>query len=128
MINIQRRSLISVRAESQSSSKLSNRDTGSTNGRLAVLGFVETTRDEDFAKQVAEGDVAGSFESKVDPSLDELILAGCHGCIKAHKVTLFDAVTEWTEQRFQAGKWREQGFAGEFVSVDNKTGDVISED
>lgn len=128
MVNIQRRSLISVRTDPQRCSELGNRDTGSANGRLAFFGLVEAARDEDLAEQAAQCDIPSPFESEVDASLDELVLSGHHGCVEAYKVALLDAVAERTEQGFQTGKRDEEILARESVCVDKVAGDEVCED
>lgn len=128
MVNIQRRSLISIRTDPQRRSELGNRDSGSANGRLALFGFVEAARDEHLAEQIAQCDIPSPFESEVDASLDELVLSSHHGCVEAHKVALLDAVAERTEQGFQTGKRGKKILARESVRVDKVAGDEVCED
>lgn len=128
LVNIQRGSLINVRTDTQRRRKLSNRDTGSADRGLDVLGFVVTTCKKDFAEQVANCNVATALKGEVDAFLNKLVFASCQRCVEAYEVAFPDAVAEGAEKRFEARESLEQFWAREFVGVDEEAGDEICED
>ena len=83
---------------SQRSSELSHRHTGSPNGRLTILGLLKSTSNEDFSEQVAQCNVAATLQRKVNTSLHKLCFPGRHCLVEAHKVTLANAIAQGTEE------------------------------
>lgn len=83
---------------SQRSSKLSHRHTGSSNGWLTILGLLKSTSNEDLSEQVAQCDVTPTLQWKVDTSLHKLCFPGRHCLVEADEVTLADAIGKGAEE------------------------------
>lgn len=83
--------------------------------RLALLQRLVSARDEHFAQQVTQRDVAAALERQVNAALDELGFACCERRVEAREVAALDACCEGREEALEAWVRGEEGGGGKGV-------------
>lgn len=98
-------------AHANGGGELGDRYACPSGGRVYV--WSHSARNEDLPQQVSETSVMGSFKGKVDPALDEFILALLQCLIESVQVAPLYALGQGQEQLLQPGIGVQEGVGRE---------------